>query len=187
MLYASEDAVCNVLGLRHLRGFSTVSPKDRSLLVSQAMARLAHALNRRDHPDSKVLIEESVHDAMALTFVGYGDTQLHPPGHERKAVARMKERIVACVEAGEDLNLSILSDTAQLSKSYLIRATRKATGLTPHGLIMKARMEKAHRLLLQKTPAAEAAIASGFYDQAHLIRQYRRHYGVTPGAVIRHL
>lgn len=32
----------------------------------------------------------------------------------------------------------------------------------------------------------EAAIVAGFCDQAHLIRQFRRHYGVTPGALIRH-
>jgi AraC-like DNA-binding protein len=53
-------------------------------------------------------------------------------------------------------------------------------------MVLKARVEHAHHLMMDQTPAAEAAVMSGFYDQAHLIRQYRRHFGVTPGAVIQH-
>jgi len=32
-----------------------------------------------------------------------------------------------------------------------------------------------------QVPLADAAIASGFSDQAHLTRWYKRIYGVTPG------
>lgn len=186
MLYASEDAVRQVLGLRDLRGFSDVALKDRRQLVSRALAQLADALNRPKCPSWTLRIEEAVHDVLAGSFVCYGRAQLDPTGEERKAIALMKEQIVASVEAEEDIDLSMLCDTVQLSKSYLIRATRRATGLTPHGLIVKARIEKAHRLLLKKVPAAEAAVVSGFYDQAHLIRHYRRRFGVTPGALVRH-
>lgn len=187
MLYASEAAVCHVLGLRELRGFSAVAPKDHSLLVSRSLTCLAAQLNRTEQPDWKLRVEEAIHDVLALVFVHYGRAQLAPTGREPRAISRMKEQIDAAVEAGEDLSLSYLADTVQLSKSYLIRTTRKATGLTPHALVLKARTEKAHKLMLERVPAAEAAVAAGFYDQAHLIRQYRRHFGVTPGAVITHV
>jgi len=40
--------------------------------------------------------------------------------------------------------------------------------------------------LVQGVAAAQAASEAGFYDQAHLIRHFRRHYGVTPGRLILH-
>ncbi|PWJ13846.1 AraC-type DNA-binding protein [Jannaschia seohaensis] len=187
MIYASEGAVHQILGLRKLHGFPAVAPEDRSMLVSQALARLAGVLNQPQELNWKLRVEEAVHDALALCFVRYGKAQFHKAGSEASAIKLLKEKISAAVENEDEISLSTLANTVQLSKSYLIRATRRATGQTPHGLVLKARTEKAHRLLLQKVPAAEAAVASGFYDQAHLIRQYRRRYGVTPGAIIRHL
>lgn len=187
MLYASEYAVRSVLGVRTLRGFKDVAPMDRGFHVSRALSQLVASLRQPKRGAWKLRIEEAVSDVLAASFVTYGRAHLRSVGDERGAVAIIKERIVDGVETDADLSLSELAEIAQLSKSYLIRATRRATGLTPHGLVLKARIEKAHRLLLAKTPAAEAAIAAGFYDQAHLIRQYRRHFGVTPGAVLRHL
>lgn len=107
-------------------------------------------------------------------------------GDESVAISTLRERISSGVMLGEDLSLSELAETVGLSPSYLIRATRRQTGLTPHRLVLKARVEQVHRLMLDEKPAAEAAVMAGFYDQAHMIRQYRRHYGVTPGAVIKH-
>jgi AraC-like DNA-binding protein len=58
--------------------------------------------------------------------------------------------------------------------------------MTPHAHVIQHRIAYARRLLLDGVSAAEAAIAAGFCDQGHLIRQFRRHFGVTPGALIRH-
>ena len=45
MLYASEAAVRAVLGLRTLRGFAEIAPRDRDFRLSQALTRLAECLN----------------------------------------------------------------------------------------------------------------------------------------------
>lgn len=186
MLYASENAVRAVLGLRHLRGFSAIAPQDRGLKLTRALASLAYRLNSQETTDWQIAIEEAVHNVLAQAFTHYGGTELRAARREPVAVKRVRARIAAGVEAGEALTLAALADEAGLNPSYLIRSVKRATGLTPHAHIVQARVDHARRMLLDGVPAAEAAVAAGFADQPHLIRHFRRHYGVTPGALIRH-
>ena len=186
MLYASEAAVRAVLGLRDLRGFPEIAPQDRGLALTQALARLALCLNGGQATDQRLEAEEAVHDVLAQSFAHYGRAKLRRPGRESAAIRILLDRIEAGVASGENLSLSELAAAVGLNPSYLIRSTVRATGLTPHGHVLRARVDHARRQLLDGVTAAEAAIAAGFCDQAHMIRQFRRHYGVTPGALIRH-
>lgn len=186
MLYASEAAVRAMLDLRDLRGFSTIAPRDEGLQVTRALSLLAQRLNGPALKDRRLAVEEGLHDVLAKAFACYGRAALRPAGREPAAVRRLREMIAAGIEAGEALTLAELAAEVGLSVSYLIRSVKRATGLTPHGLIMQARVDHARQALLDGVPAAEAALVAGFCDQAHLIRQFRRHYGVTPGALIRH-
>lgn len=186
MLYASEAAVRSVLGLRDLHGFAEIAPQDRGLALTQALARLALCLNGGQATDQKLEAEEAVHAVLAQSFAHYGRAELRRPGREPAAIRILLDRIEAGVAAGEDLSLSELAAAVGLNPSYLIRSTARATGLTPHGHVLRARVDHARRHLLDGATAAEAAFAAGFCDQPHLIRQFRRHYGVTPGALIRH-
>jgi len=52
--------------------------------------------------------------------------------------------------------------------------------------VLRHRVDRAKDMLLNGVPASEAAVASGFCDQSHMIRHLRRSFGVTPGAIIRH-
>ena len=53
MLYASEAAVRAVLGLRVLRGFAAIAPRDRGLRLGRALAHLAHCLNAPPSPGNR--------------------------------------------------------------------------------------------------------------------------------------
>jgi AraC-like DNA-binding protein len=51
---------------------------------------------------------------------------------------------------------------------------------------MSLRLERARRLLEQPDAAlSDIALRSGFADQAHFTRFFKREFGVTPG-VVRH-
>jgi AraC-like DNA-binding protein len=63
----------------------------------------------------------------------------------------------------------------------LARAFAKHVGLPPHAYHLQRRIERARAMLLSGTSAAEAAALTGFSDQAHLTRHFRRHFGITPG------
>jgi len=67
----------------------------------------------------------------------------------------------------------------------LNRLFQAAFGITPHRYLVGRRVDRARHLLVDGWPAAEAATASGFYDQAHLTRHFARVLGVTPAAYAR--
>ncbi|MFJ9560192.1 AraC family transcriptional regulator [Streptomyces fuscichromogenes] len=65
--------------------------------------------------------------------------------------------------------------------AHLVRAFSGAYGIAPHQYLMSRRVGRARRLLLDGVPPAATATATGFHDQAHLTRHFRRLVGVTPG------
>ncbi|MFF3909493.1 AraC family transcriptional regulator [Streptomyces sp. NPDC001848] len=65
--------------------------------------------------------------------------------------------------------------------AHLVRAFSGAYGIAPHQYLMSRRVERARRLLLAGLRPAEVAGATGFYDQAHFTRHFRKLVGVTPG------
>ncbi|HHS94369.1 MAG TPA: AraC family transcriptional regulator [Rhodobacterales bacterium] len=183
MLYISQDAVCRRLGLRTLKGFREVTPKDHGLALVRALDGLSTALNAPDHPDRKLAIEESVDRALSTVFETHGRAQLRKPGRENQAIARVRAAIRAAVERGDEITLETLAGLVGLHPSYLIRSFRKATGLTPHAYAIQCRVERARAALVGGMGGAEAALHAGFYDQSHMIRNLKRQLGVTPGRI----
>ena len=55
-------------------------------------------------------------------------------------------------------------------------------GLAPHEYQVQLRVNRARALLESGESAAQAALDSGFADQSHLNRHFRRILGLTPGA-----
>ncbi|NGO43311.1 helix-turn-helix transcriptional regulator [Streptomyces ureilyticus] len=69
--------------------------------------------------------------------------------------------------------------------AHLVRAFSAAFGIAPHQYLMSRRVDRARRLLLGGHPPSEVATATGFYDQSHLTRHFKRLVGVTPGRYAR--
>ncbi|MER7927580.1 AraC family transcriptional regulator [Streptomyces sp. NPDC096057] len=65
--------------------------------------------------------------------------------------------------------------------AHLVRAFSGAYGIAPHQYLMSRRVDHARRLLLEGRPPGEVATVTGFYDQSHLTRHFRKLVGVTPG------
>jgi AraC-like DNA-binding protein len=81
-----------------------------------------------------------------------------------------------------DLTSTDLAAAAGCSRFTAYRAFRQVYGLAPSDYQRQLRVRAARRLLARDMPPAAAAAATGFADQAHLTRWFRRYYGVTPGA-----
>lgn len=75
-----------------------------------------------------------------------------------------------------------LADATGLSRYQLLRAFTRATGLTPHAYLIQRRLQQARRLIASGLSLVESAAATGFADQSHLTRLFKRTYGYTPGA-----
>lgn len=94
----------------------------------------------------------------------------------RAAISCMRDRL------GEpDLCVADLAEAAGLSQYYFMRSFRKGFGMTAHNFLVQLRLNAARSFLAEGTSAADVAIQCGFFDQSHLIRHFRKVYGVTPG------
>ena len=68
-----------------------------------------------------------------------------------------------------------------LSKSTLLRAFTKSKGVTPYSYLQNIRIGEAKKLLEQGLPPVEAALQTGFSDQSHFTKYFKRYIGLAQG------
>lgn len=78
--------------------------------------------------------------------------------------------------------LSELAGLVGMTTFQLVRAMRRATGLTPLAWRQNARIVAARHMLREGRPIADTAQALGFTDQSHFHRVFRAHVATSPGA-----
>ncbi|MCT5894322.1 helix-turn-helix transcriptional regulator, partial [Pseudomonas aeruginosa] len=81
----------------------------------------------------------------------------------------------------EPPDLDGMAEQVGLSKYHLLRAFKKATGLSPRQWSMQLRTRRALGLLRRGLAVGEVAHALGFADQSHLTRYFTSAYGISPG------
>jgi AraC family transcriptional regulator len=80
-----------------------------------------------------------------------------------------------------DVSLGDLAGVAGLSPHYFAELFRQRTGTTPHRFVLERRIERAKRLLRDRTRTIlDVAVRSGFKDQSHFGRVFRQIVGATP-------
>jgi AraC-like DNA-binding protein len=93
------------------------------------------------------------------------------------------ERAIAFLEhAGGLAGVDDLARAAGLSARQFRRICLEKTGFTPKFLARILRFRHAAASLDSATSAVDLALDSGYYDQAHLIRDFREFAGRTPGS-----
>jgi AraC family transcriptional regulator len=110
------------------------------------------------------------------------EIQLNPMS---EAQQRGIQRAVALIEANFTSSLSRkeMARAAGMSVSYFSKLFTGYLGLSPHHYLVRCRLRYARKLLLtleKELSIVEVACESGFADQAHFSRHFRRAYGVSP-------
>ncbi len=104
--------------------------------------------------------------------------------------AGAKRRVLEMIDAALDTRLTIemLAREVGLSAAHFARAFKETLGRAPHQYLLAQRLERARRLL-ESTALTLSDIAqrTGFADQAHFTRLFKRAFGTTPGALLRTL
>lgn len=81
----------------------------------------------------------------------------------------------------QNISLATLAGVVQLNVFSFIRKFQAEFGCPPHAYVMRQRIEHAKRLLArQDVPLKVVAASSGFSDQSHMTRWFRRALNVTP-------
>jgi len=93
------------------------------------------------------------------------------------------------LEAAERLTTASVSSVALdlgVSERHLRRVFHEITGMSPKAYAKVTRFRRALRIAREADGAgwATIAIAAGYYDQAHLIAEFRTIAGVTPRALL---
>ena len=74
-----------------------------------------------------------------------------------------------------------MAGLAGLSSTHFNRRFRALLKMSPTEYLTKRRVQEAQRLLtVSEESVGEIALATGFYDQSHFTRHFRRVTGMTP-------
>lgn len=75
-----------------------------------------------------------------------------------------------------------IAQACAVSAGHLTRAFRRETGTSLHNFHVLLALHQAKALLRNHAPVIEEALDAGFYDQAHLNREFVKTFGMTPVA-----
>ncbi|MEM7343667.1 MAG: AraC family transcriptional regulator [Chloroflexota bacterium] len=100
-------------------------------------------------------------------------------GAEHYAVRQIQDYLAQ--HYADNITVDQLARLVNLSPFYLTRIFRQATGLPPHTFLTQLRINQAKRLLATEQSIVDVAVQTGFVDQSHLTRHFKRFVGTTPG------
>jgi AraC family transcriptional regulator len=162
-------------------------------LQDQTMRHLMEILlyERRRGFQSGAFFLDGIAAALASHLIQYysADTPLMAnsvggmaPSVLRRCIELMEARLEG------DLGLDELASEAGLSTSHFIRSFRESTGKTPYQFLLDRRVQRAQTLMRNaRASLAEVAKLTGFANQHHLARVFRRITGTTPSTYRRSL
>jgi AraC family transcriptional regulator len=82
------------------------------------------------------------------------------------------------------LSVEFLASEVGLSPAHFARAFKETMGSAPHRYLLTLRLGQARRLLdAEDANLSDVALRTGFADQAHFTRLFKREFGVTPGVL----
>ena len=96
-------------------------------------------------------------------------------GLARQAMMRLADRGTLRTD------VELIARDCAVSPGHLARAFHRVTGTSLHNFHVLLAVHKAKARLREGAPVIEAALDGGFYDQAHLTREFVRTFGMTPG------
>ena len=169
----SMEAIVRVRGVG--AGHSIRKPRVRDPLLAQRFIELHRALETTPwRLECETLLME--------WLLGAGGLAERPESRAtaRRDSALRSARELLCDEIAGNVTLDELARAAGVSRHRLSRLFGAGYGMPPHRFQLACRIGAARRMLERGVPVAEAAVESGFVDQSHLHRHFRKTLGMTP-------
>jgi AraC-like DNA-binding protein len=134
-----------------------------------------------ERPASSLERQAALLDLLTLLVERFAERRAPPPrfGAERLSVARARDYLVE--HYAENVSLDELAGVANLSPFHFSRVFSEELGMPPHAFQIQLRVERAKALLREGWAIPQVASHTGFADQSHLTRHFKRLAVVTPG------
>jgi AraC-like DNA-binding protein len=154
---------------RRFLGVAAEELTDRVLPLHDAWGARAHCL------ESRLAEAASIEECrvILLDAVAGGCRPLDP----------VQRAIEAMTQANGEVDIEWAADQATLSPRQFRRRCLEESGLTPKHLARVLRFRRACRLAERGESWLRVAAEAGYFDQAHLIRDFHEFAGVTPMSV----
>lgn len=113
----------------------------------------------------------------------YSSTSIHITELSQSLTSQQLKRVADFIQAhlSQDLSLEALAQQIGFSPYHFARLFRQTTGESPHQFVLRQRVERAQHLLkATNIPLASIPLESGFANQSHLTRLFKRQLGLTP-------
>jgi AraC family transcriptional regulator len=164
---------------------------------SPQIAHLVLALRAEadTHTSGGLATVEAVTSALGHLLVHHAGVGTRPSAARAALIhgglsAAAKRRALEMIDGLLDARLTVamLAREVGLSPAHFARAFKQTMGRAPHQYLLALRLERARRLLeTTRATLSDIAQRAGFADQAHFTRLFKRAFGITPGALVRHL
>ncbi|EAU64414.1 transcriptional regulator, AraC family [Stigmatella aurantiaca DW4/3-1] len=100
------------------------------------------------------------------------------------ASARLARRAVRLLE-GDEVRVESVAKQLGVTARHLRRAFTESVGIGPKDFARAVRLQRAVGMAANSKDWGRIAASSGYYDQAHLIADFRELVGLTPGAFLK--
>lgn len=100
------------------------------------------------------------------------------------ASARLARRAVRLLE-GDEVRVETVAEQLGVTARHLRRAFTEHVGIGPKDFARTVRLQRAVRMSATSKDWGRIAVDAGYYDQSHLIADFRELVGLTPGAFLK--
>ena len=154
---------------------------DHVIADPELAAALAHAHRMLEADVDRLAAETALTASFAMLLTRHAGTRPLPDLARPDAlrVSLMQARLAH--DLCETLSLGELASVVGLSTFHAARLFSRSVGMPPHAWRNQLRLQRAQALLRQGKSVTEVASATGFADQSHFTRHFKRAYGVAPG------
>lgn len=142
----------------------------------QSLKTAFESLTAEDNP---LLAQDELLTSALLKLFPVWESSRFKPDFTPRLVARIKDFLHA--NYADSFTLDALAELTKVSRVHISRTFKYHIGLAPHEYLVQLRIARAKAEIAKGVPLAEAAFLSGFADQSHLTRHFKRITHITPG------
>ena len=173
----------NLVYCERSRNFSLSALRFSQLFIRDPqLTRKLLSLHRAlEHDISALAVESALLPVFRLIAKRYssGTYRSFAPKPNSERIRRVREYLDAHYE--RNITLDELANLAEFSPFHLLRTFRNSVRLTPRAYLTQVRVEAAKSFLRFGRTISHVALETGFTDQSHFTRHFKRITGLTPG------